>query len=196
MTTADRGAAMAASVARTARSFGVTPGGLRTLAAAHTLAMEPRVDLLDDDHDPRFLHPGRTALILMRDVGVVEGGVLAAACLVESEEARFRIEADRIRQAVGDEVAEVVAAVPLPLSEALAEELVTAGTTVRLVALAERLDQLRHVHLLGADAAWQAAALEQAQAIYLPVAERTNERLAGRYRHWCRAFARRRPAAE
>ena len=65
-----------------------------------------------------------------------------------------------------------------------------AAEPVRLVALAERLDHLRHAHLrqdLGAAReAW-----ERASRVYLPVAERTDRTLARRYASWCRTFPRR-----
>lgn len=187
----DRGTAMAASVKRTARSLGVTAGGIAVLNRAHALAMEPRMAALDDDHHPLYLHPGRTVLILLRDVSCVDGTVLAAAALTESEDAEFRIAASAVRTAVGDAVADIVRAVPAPFSETLAEGLVVADETVRLVALAERLDHLRHGHLREADHSWRSAVLTQAEKVYLPVAERTNPRLAQRYRHWCRTFAKR-----
>ena len=58
--------------------------------------------------------------------------------------------------------------IPAPGSETLAEVLVTGDERLRLVALAERLDHLRHAHLRDTDDAWRRAALEEAQAIYLP----------------------------
>jgi (p)ppGpp synthase/HD superfamily hydrolase len=182
---------MAASVRRTARSFGMEPDGVALVSRAHALAMEPRILALSDDHHPLYLHPGRTVLILLRDASCVNGTVLAAAALNESEDEAFRIGDAAIRASVGDEVAEIVRAVPSPYSTALAEELVVADEGVRLVALAERLDHLRHGHLRDADPGWRRAVHAQAQSVYLPVAERTHPRLAQRYRHWCRTFARR-----
>jgi hypothetical protein len=188
----DRGTAMASSVARTARSFGVEAAGVALLSRAHALAMGPRVRALgDDDHHPLYLHPGRTVLILLRDVGVTDPVVLAAAALTESEDVAFRIGLAAVREAAGDAVAELVRAVPLPGGETLAEALVTAEEPVRLVALAERLDHARHGHLREADAAWRRALHDEVGAVYLPVAERTDPRLAQRYRHWWRVFATR-----
>ena len=46
-------------------------------------------------------------------------------------------------------------------------------------------------HLRDADHAWRSVVHAQAESVYLPVAERTHPRLAQRYRHWCRTFARR-----
>lgn len=181
---------MAASVVRTARSHGVDREGLALISRAHALAMKPRVDALDDDHHPLYLHPGRSLLVLLRDAGVTEAAVLAAAALVESEDEGFRISLEAVEEAVGREVAELVGAVPPAADPGLAEALITAGEDVRLVALAERLDHLRHAHLVRDDA-WKRTAHGQAVEVYWPVAERTDEGLAGRYRYWCRMFERR-----
>ena len=184
----DRARAMAASVARTARSHGVDPEEVKLLNRAHALAMEERVVTLQDPRHPVLLHPGHTVLVLLHDVGLVDTTLLAAAALTESADDAFRVPLDRVRTVVSEAVANVVAAVPLSGSPDLAEELVTAPSEIRLVALAERLDHLRHAHLRG-DVEWGRAAHEEATRVYLPVAERTHERLAARYRHWCRTFA-------
>lgn len=183
---------MAASVARTARSFGVPPDGVARLARAHAQAMAPRIRALGhDDHHPLYLHPGRTVLVLLRDAGVTDADVLAAAALTESEDRAFRIGSEQVREVAGEAVAKLVSGIPLPGSETLAETLVMAGEPVRLVALAERLDHARHAHLRAADAAWRKSLHEEVGAVYLPVAERTHPRLAQRYRHWWRVFGRR-----
>jgi (p)ppGpp synthase/HD superfamily hydrolase len=182
---------MAASVAKAARNLGVPPDGARRLGMAHALAMASRIRRLDDDHHPLYLHPGRTALILMRDVACGDPLVLAAAMMVESEDAEFRVDGAVIESSLGPEVAELVRAVPLPDSETLAETLVVGREPVRLVALAERLDHLRHAHLRDAPADWRREAHHQAEQVYRPVAHRTHPRLAQRYDHWCRTFAKR-----
>ncbi|HKJ02763.1 MAG TPA: hypothetical protein VJ997_09920 [Longimicrobiales bacterium] len=187
----DRGTAMAVSLARTARSFGVSPEGIALLGRAHALAMKPRVAAFDDDHHPLYLHPGRTVLVLLRDVACVDGAVLAAAALAESEDAALRVTDASVRADLGARVADLVRAVPSPGSRSLSEELLGVGESVCLVALAERLDHLRHAHLRDADEAWRRSIHAQAEAVYLPMAERTHPRLAQRYRHWCRTFARR-----
>jgi (p)ppGpp synthase/HD superfamily hydrolase len=182
---------MAASVRRTARSFGVDAEGVALVGRAHALAMEPRVAALDDDHHPLYLHPGRTVLILLRDASCLDAATLAAAALTETEDEAFRIDPEVVAAVVDADVAHLARAVPLPASESLAEDLITAPEAVRLVALAERLDHLRHGHLREADHVWRATVHAQAEAVYLPMAERTHPRLAQRYRHWCRTFARR-----
>lgn len=183
---------MSASLVRAGRSLGVSLPDMAQVSRANALAMEPRVAALDDDHHPLYLHPGRSALVLLRDTGCADGRILSAATLTESEDERFRIGLERVRANVGADVAELVDAVPLPGTETLGEQLVTAGDDVRLVALAERLDHLRHAHLReDVDLPWMRAIYETAEAVYRPVAHRTHPRLAQRYDHWSRTFARR-----
>jgi (p)ppGpp synthase/HD superfamily hydrolase len=179
---------MAASLVRAARSAGVDDEGIALLSRAHLLAMQPRTQRLADDHHPQFLHPGRTVLILLRDVGMTDAGVLCAAALAESEDAHLRVSPERIGQLLGDGVLSVVGRIPHPDSHALAEQLVTAPTDVCMTALAERLDHLRHAHLRARDESWRRCVHAQAESVYLPVAERTHPVLARRYRHWCRTF--------
>lgn len=187
----DRGTAMAASVVRAARTLGVPVDGIPAISRAHALAMRPRVAAFDDDHHPLFLHPGRTVLILLRDVECVDPIVLAAAALAESEDATLRVSGEEVAKVAGRAAADLVARVPLSGREDLAEALVTADEAVRLVALAERLDHLRHAHLRDAPPGWGTAAHAEAESVYRPVAHRTHPRLARRYDHWCRTFARR-----
>jgi (p)ppGpp synthase/HD superfamily hydrolase len=187
---------MAASLVREARHCGMGSAGAARLNAAHALAMRPRVARLETQRHPAYLHPGHTVLILMRDAGVVDSTLLAAAALVESEDQDLRIDLDQIRAVVGDEVAGVVEAVPLPGRAGLTEKLVVAPEGVRLVALAERLDQARHAHLRDADGAWRRALLDEVVRVYLPVAERTHAKLAMRFSHWSKAFGRRLKNAE
>ncbi len=183
----DRARAMAASLARTLRSRGMDSEGLSLLGSAHALAMQPRLRLLHDDRHPVLLHPGHTVLVLVHDVDLEDARLLAAAAATESEDDELRVPLESVRAHLGDEVAAVVAAVPRARSETLAEELVTAPREVRLIALAERLDHLRHAHMRS-DVHWGWTAHRQATQVYLPVAERTDGRLAGRYRYWCRKF--------
>ena len=181
---------MAARLVRTAREAGVAEGEIGGLQLAHALAMEPRLERLDDEHDPHLLHPGRSALVLMLDTAELRAPVLAAALLVESERPDLRLARGRIEQQVGGASAGMVAEVPLPDDEALAELLVTAGEEVRLIALAERLDHLRHAHLW-TDLELRRRAHVQAIEVYLPIAERTHPVLARRYAWWCGMFSRR-----
>jgi hypothetical protein len=153
--------------------------------------MGPRIRALPDDHHPAYLHPGRTALILLRDVGVVPADVLAAAAVHETGDLELRVGPDAVREALGADVADLVDSLPLPGDERLLERLVTLGEGARLAALAERLDQVRHLHLRpDLEPRWRAEH-EEVGAVWTAVAERTHPRLTDRFRHWHRAFARR-----
>jgi (p)ppGpp synthase/HD superfamily hydrolase len=185
----DRARAMAASVERAARAHGLAPAALDLVGRAYELGMRTREGVLDE-HDPAYLHPGRSVLVLLQDVGPLPGVVLAAAAAHESEDARFRVALGDVRAELGDDVADLVASLPLPGDEDLAERLVTLDVGVRLAALAERLDILRHAHLRH-DPAWWRALDEEVRKAWAPVAERTHPRLADRYRAWLRAMGRR-----
>lgn len=157
---------------------------------AHLLATELRRARLTDQRDPDFLHPGRCALIMMDDLRKTNPVLIAAATLVESERAELAVPFDQIEPRLDPGVIGLAAGVPVSGTEGLAEVLVTASEDVRLLALVERLDHLRHAHLW-ADAGRRASAHAEARDIYLPVAERTDPTLARRYRWWCSMFARR-----
>lgn len=180
--TPNRAAAMAARVAWTMEGAG--PAERRLVDDALALAMEPRRSL--DDHHPDHLHPGRTVLVLLLDTACRDAVALAAAALVESERAALRVGPSAVLDRMGAAVAERVAAVPPSGAADVAEALVTADEPVRLVALAERLDQVRHAHLWDdrerARRAWRGV-----RDVYGPVAERTHEGLARRFRAWSRS---------
>ena len=60
---------MAASVAQAARAQGLTPESIDLVSRAYALAMNPRVAALENEHHPAYLHPGRSVLVLLLDVG-------------------------------------------------------------------------------------------------------------------------------
>jgi (p)ppGpp synthase/HD superfamily hydrolase len=184
---------MGERVVRTARATGTPESDVPLLEQAHALAMEPRLGAGLDAHDPDFLHPGRSALILLLDSGEARGEVLAAAMLTESRRPELAADLPRVREALGPgagaAVAERVARVPLPDAEDLAERLLLAEPDVQLVALAERLDHLRHAHLWH-DVEASRAAHASAARVYARIAERVHPALARRYRWWCDMFER------
>jgi hypothetical protein len=188
VTNVDRAEAMAASVERFVRAAGLGSEAIDLVKRANAVAMTPRRVL--DEHDPAYLHPGRSILVLLQDVGPLSPEVLAAAAVHESEEPRFRLEEDVVRREIGDAVADVVISLPLPDDEDLVERLVTLDEGARLAALAERLDHIRHAHLRE-DREWWRALHTEVTAAWAPVAERTHPRLADRYRAWLRAMSRR-----
>lgn len=155
---------------------------------AFDLGMEPRVAL--DDHHPDHLHPARTALILMDDAAVRDPVTLAAALVTETRDPALAIDPARVR-ALGTAVAAVAGDVPGPdtAAERLLESLVGASRDARLVAVAERLDHARHLHLRNR-AEWQEYHATTCSA-YAPVADRTHPALAGRMAWWCTTFRQR-----
>jgi hypothetical protein len=155
--------------------------------------MVPRFAGLDDDHDPRFLHPGRTAVILMDDVGVTDPRALATAILTETECPGLAAgpptdpeEVDALAL-VGREASSIPR---MADEESLAEDLLTATAPLPLIALAEYLDQLRHLRLW-ADEDRIRARGETAARVLVPVATRVNAVLARRLDWWVRRVARR-----
>ena len=148
---------------------------------ANAAALLHRLDVLRDEEHFEALHPSRTMLILLDDCDVVDATVLEAAASVESEHDALRV----------DDPSPLAASVPLPHAqrERLLEELVIASGEVRLLALAERLDHARHLHLR--DRLEWAAFHASFGAVYLPIAHRTHPRLARRFDWWWRMFQRR-----
>ena len=160
------------------------------LDACVTAALSRREALLDDEEDPRFLHPARSVLILLDDAEVADAAVLGAAALVETGEHELALPGS-VLATLPPAAAALTAAVPRPNGEpaVLLEALVTASREQRLIACAERLDVVRHAHLLPAfePARW----LDEVLEVYLPVARRTSQRLALRFERWAVAWQRR-----
>ena len=175
-------------VARTLEDAGVPEAGVARVVRAHHLAMDRRTERLVTEHHPDFLHPGRVALILLLDTAFRDPIGLAAACLIDTERADLSFTAEEGRASLGEEVAAFLGSVPRQ-DEGLTEALVVAEPEVRLVALAERLDHCRHAKFW-ADATAQRRIHAQAESIFGPVADRTDEALARRFRHWTHAFGR------
>ena len=182
-----RGLAMGHRVVRHARALGVPQNDLSRISAAHDAALSVRVELADDDHDPRFLHPGRSALVLLIDTEERDPRVLAAAMGIDSENPDWAPDVARFGD---DEVRGLIAQIPLAGADDLAERLWSAEPEACRAALAERLDHLRHAHLWP-DLEERRRAHREAVSIYAPMAERTHPKLAHRFAWWCRMFGAR-----
>ncbi len=193
-----RAGAMGARVAATARRLGVDPDGRELLATAFDVAMAPRTAAGLDDHHPDYLHPARTALILMDDAHLADPAALAAAILTESRDPGLRAEPTAIARLGPDVMA--LAAEVAALGDAseraagtdgagLLERLVLATAPARLIALAERLDHARHLHLRDPTewAPYHATTCEG----FGPAASRSHPTLERRFRWWCRTFSER-----
>lgn len=177
---------MALRLSRAAGKVGVT--GIGLLERAHDLAMDARHRLLDDDHDPRYLHPGRTALVALGDGGVRDAGLLVAALLLEtvspelgpSDAAMAQVQEAGLRDAWA-----LARGIPRPGDEDLVERLVTADPAEQRLALSEWLDQLRHFRNW-APGGMVAEGQRLTREVYLPLAERGHGGLARRLRWWMR----------
>ncbi|MEJ2540567.1 MAG: hypothetical protein P8188_11455 [Gemmatimonadota bacterium] len=183
----ERATQMAGRLHRTAVRRGVSDPGLVT--EAFRWAMQPRQARLDDDHDPRFLHPGRTALILMDDAGITDPVTLAAAVFAETEAPELAWSPETVPGASDprlDEALTLARAIPLPKDdEGLTEALVTARDPIAVVALAEYLDQLRHLRAWASPETIRARG-ETAARVLVPVAGRVDPALERRLGWWVR----------
>ncbi|MBW3553764.1 MAG: HD domain-containing protein [Gemmatimonadetes bacterium] len=181
-----RAGAMAARLVDTAERLGIDAPGRAIISAAFVAAMRPRLSGGLDDHGPEYLHPARTALILMEDAGVGEPATLAAAILTETRHPGLRPDADEVDR-LGEQVRGLVAAVPDPEEdERVLESLIVAGPDVRLIAVAERLDHARHLHLRPRSE-WPGYHAVTC-ASYAPAAARSHPVLGRRLAWWCRSF--------
>jgi hypothetical protein len=154
-------------------------------------ALQHRDGRLDDDHDPRLLHPARSILILLSDTDCRCAGVLAAAAFVESVDRELAASPQALLRCAGRDAMAIAAAAPLPGDddEMLLERLVSSGEAAALVALAERLDQARHLHLRP-ELPWLSFH-EGIERVYVPAARRLSLPLARRFERWAEAFRRR-----
>lgn len=208
MTIADdaRGVAMGQRVRRTAEHAGVDEVGLALVQGCHDVARQRREVRLDDDHDPHYLHPGRTALILLLDTGETSATTLAAAILTETHRPDLHLADRAVLEATPESLhtdLETVLAlrseIPGPDDPGRVERLVTAPAEALRVAVAERLDHARHAHMWHEGPA-DPAFLEEADEVWIALAERAHPRLGQRYRRWARGTRarlsrRRRPDA-
>ena len=178
---------MGGRVCRAAQEVGVPAEGVAMIARVHEVAMAVRDLRAENEHVPEYLHPGRSALILLQDLGETDPVALAATLIVDSMWADWT----PTDQEVDDErLSEIRRSVPMSGAEDLAERLVVADERVRRVALAERLDHLRHAHLWE-DRGQRRRAHEEALSVYAPIADRTHADLSRRYAWWCRMFGAR-----
>ena len=190
MSEVDRAEAMAARLTDTFLHSGVPEGDAHSVVRAYWLAMERRRDL-DVEH-PMALHPARTVLILFHDCRVRDAAVLSAAAAIDTHASTRAVPCSTLASEVGAGAAQVCADVPVPqvAGEELLEALLIAEHNAQLIALAERLDFARHLHLLPDENWGREHAL--VRAVYLPVALRADEMLGRRFARWVDAFGRRR----
>ena len=181
---------MARSLSAALATAGYPPQDVLRLGQAFATAMAPRIERLEDDHHPAYLHPGRSVLVLIHDVGAVPCTTLVTAALLESEDHQLRVPPGEVTR-FGARIVADLAALPLPGDERLVERLVGLSREGALAALAERLDHLRHLHLRDDLRPRWAERHREVVGAWLPFAERTEPRLATRFAHWERTFRRR-----
>lgn len=190
MTRGDRGRAVADRLEAAARSAGLPPAACDRLTTALARSLERRDRFFGDPHHTDFLHTARTALVLLHDTPLNDADALTAAVLFDSEERQLAFDVAEAGALFGPGVAAVIASLPTPAAgDELIERLVCAPAAVQLVALAERLDHARHLHLRATER-WFAFHRE-IEAVYLPVADRADATIARRFRWWADMFARR-----
>lgn len=184
---------------RELRDRGVDGTDLADLTTLHQVAMAPRHEGFDDDHHPVYLHPARSALIVMLEGCSTDPRALALALLVDSEPEADRglvpSDTEAVLRACGapwaDEVRTVAAELPPLEAEDRPEWLVTAPSWVRIAVLSERLDHLRHLHLWRGPRVLRRAR-GQVRRVDLPIARRTGDRLARLLEGWLERVERHR----
>ena len=191
MSGGDRAGAMARRLAATAERLGMPPESTSLVLQAYGVAMDHRKARIDDERDPDFLHPARTVLILMDDLGETDDVTLAAAALCETRDRKLACGAE-LMSGLDERVTGRLAEVPRlagPGGPDILELLVGAPEPARRIALAERLDHARHLHLRDRYE-WREYHSVCCRA-YAVVARRTHPVLEQRWTWWCRTFEER-----
>lgn len=188
--TGERATAMAARLFRTAVRNELPDHEAHSIARCFLYIMSRRDEVLTDHH-PDYLHPARTALILMDDLGETDPATLRAAVLHDSARPDLSASVDEVVRLAGSASAHVTAELPpegLDPAE-LTEAMVTSSPAALRVALADRLDHARHLHFRPPDD-W-AAGHRMVTEVYIPLAVRIHPLLTLRFERWAGAFERR-----
>ncbi len=187
----DRAQAMATRLRRSAERAGIDGTAIGDLSVAYEKIVRLRSAAFPDPGEQALLHPARTALILLEDLTVIDVAMLCAGLWYDSLRADLCLPAVEARSLSPEGAAALLASLPPDgLEDAeLLEQLVVADSRVLLIALAERLDHARHLHLMPREE-WTDFH-RQVRDIHLPLAQRAHPRLARRYDWWTATFARR-----
>jgi len=186
----DRARAMAVRLRGAATRAGLTDADVDRLVHCYEWIVQPRSRAFGNPRHPDLLHPARTALILLEDVGLTDADAIAAGILYDARQPDLSPSDEQVAALAGVRAAALRAqfpgrdADPLEIREAL----VTADPHACLAALAEQLDHARHLHL-APQAIWRA--VFERTAAFQPVALRAHPQLALRYTRWIGVFERR-----
>lgn len=187
---APRARAMAGRIAAAAKRVGFHDDTALRMGTLFDRVIEHRLASVSDERDPEFLHPGRTAIILMEDVRVLDYACVAAGIALDSLFPGRSPDKATLISWGEDEAARLLDEIGVGADdEVLTEALVTSSDAARTAALAERLDHARHLHLR--DPRGWSAFHEAVVRLYLPLAARTNATLERRYQWWAGMFATR-----
>lgn len=147
-----------------------------------------------DDRDPYLIHPLRVALILMQELKLRDKTSIAAAVLHDViEDGNSRPTVQNLQAAFGEDIAFAVNFLSKPEgangteSEALHryhESFFQAPLHIRLVKLADRLDNIRETLLVDIPR-FQHRYLKETREIYIPLAEETNAYYCEQLRDRC-----------
>lgn len=187
----ERADAMADRLRRTADWRGLGRPDAMRLADCFLSAMRHRAASIRDDHHPDYLHPARTALILLDDAGVRDPAVLFAAVLQDTSRPDLAMPADEVERIGGPAAAAVIRLLPSPEVDPreIMELLVTLPPGVLALYLAAQLDHVRHLHL-GDRSRWRDGHTRVTDGL-IPLAHRCHPTLARRFERWAGAFRRR-----
>jgi GTP pyrophosphokinase len=169
-----------------ALSRALPPGEMRRVRRAVAVARRAHEGQSRDDGAPYLVHPLRTALILVEELGVAEPDALCAAILHDVLEDDKALTADTLRDEFGPRVAEMVTTLTKPTKAEGSREAVNreyfprvarAGLATRLVKLADRLDNTRDLARCP-DPAKRHRKLDETRSFYLAMVEQLEDAAA------------------
>jgi len=153
---------------------------IEELERVATGVMRERSDRFEDEHHPAFLHPLRTVTLLL-EVGEASAAAHRTALLLDTESAPDA--------AVGEELPPEALHLRTRAPDELVELLLLAEPWLRTAWLAERLDQIRHLHLWAGEDRTREA-LTTAETREVPLAQREGGRLSRAWTDWMGKAAR------
>jgi hypothetical protein len=185
---AERPRAMAERLASAARREGLAATDIAHITRVYNRIIDHRAAFLPHDRYGDELHPGRSAVILLDDVGTPPAAAVVVAIVLDSEHPDWMLAEDEVRELAGGDAAALLDELPAPADDAEhgLETLLAASTGARLAAVAERLDHARHLHLRP-PGEWRAFH-ESIERVYAPIATRTNAMLEYRLARWSGMF--------